>query len=448
MALASWSGGEPSSKRPRIEGTNPSNEAWLAPLLAGGFSMGASALGFAPLAPLAGLLGYGIGKTVKQITGYGDYKVNRNSLLHGNIPQVSNPPLGPNSTCIQYKEYLGDVISSVTAGKFAISKYVLNPSNAQLWEFLAQIACNYEEWRPEGICFIFRSTSADALNSVNTALGTVIMATNYNPYNPDFTTKGEMEAYEFCTAGVPSQDLIHMVECDPHQGAISLFFTNTPQNQGNGDIRFNQLGTFYIATVGCQGTSVNLGELWVTYQISLLKPKLFQSLGLANDMIYIAGIAHDPVATGVIGPVGGTSYSKGTIPFSGWTASEKMYLSQSGSAARVYFPVYAYTTTYMMIIAVTLASGITTGAWTLAVSPGNYPAAYTPVLGAQSFAPQTGLASSTYMAITFYVTVPGGFICNDFTTPSVAMSNAWGGVNITTQIWISQIPNSGASGTF
>jgi len=39
------------------------------------------------------------------------------------------------------------------------------------------------------------------------------------------------------------------------------------------------LGRFSIATLGFQGSSVNCGELHVTYQVRLLKPKLFTTLG-------------------------------------------------------------------------------------------------------------------------------------------------------------------------
>lgn len=54
--------------------------------------------------------------------------------------------------------------------------------------------------------------SADALNSVNTALGQVIMATDYNAANPPFGQKSEMENYEFGQSCKPSESQIHPIE--------------------------------------------------------------------------------------------------------------------------------------------------------------------------------------------------------------------------------------------
>ena len=60
--------------------------------------------------------------------------------------------------------------------------------------------------------FEFRTMSADALNSVNTALGQVIMATDYNAANPPFGQKSEMENYEFGQSCKPSESQIHPIE--------------------------------------------------------------------------------------------------------------------------------------------------------------------------------------------------------------------------------------------
>lgn len=46
------------------------------------------------------------------------------------------------------------------------------------------------------------------------------------------------------------------------------------------DIRMFDLCKFQIATNGLQGTNVNVGELWVTYQVAMIKPKLYAALGL------------------------------------------------------------------------------------------------------------------------------------------------------------------------
>lgn len=227
--------------------------------------------------------GHMLGQGFKDITGYGAYTVRSNSLT--GVPSVGNPTHVPEGALvISHREYVGDVVTSATANTFKINNWGLNVGSSQTWEFLAQIACNYEEFKLQGVLFVFKSTSCDALSSVNTALGSVIMATNYNPYAAAFTSKAEMEGYQYCTAGLPSSDLIHPIECDPFEGAISTFYVQAGQSYAApSDLRFSQPGTFYLATTGFQGTNVNIGELWVTYQVMLLKPKLYASLGYYND---------------------------------------------------------------------------------------------------------------------------------------------------------------------
>jgi hypothetical protein len=63
---------------------------------------------------------------------------------------------------------------------FTNTSFNINPSNALLFPWLSNIAANFSEYRFKNLRFCFNSTSANALNSTNTALGQVIMTTNYN----------------------------------------------------------------------------------------------------------------------------------------------------------------------------------------------------------------------------------------------------------------------------
>lgn len=348
-------------KRTEITGTGKSagqpygKSEWLSPMLSTGFAAGATALGYGALAPAASALGGFLGQKFKDITGFGDYTVRKNTLLHGTVPSVGNPSSVPDGLTISHREYLGDVITSKTANTFSYATFTINPNNPQTWEWLAQIACNYEEWIPEGIIFYFKSTSGSALNSTNTALGTVIMATNYNPYARPFQSKAEMESYEFCTNGPPSSDLMHMIECDPHHGAISTYFisnVNTSSNSSTSqDLRFTTLGTFQLATTGFQGTSVNIGELWVTYQVTLIKPKLYESLGYAMDAIDITGNGF--VASQLINFTGAT-VNCATIPFQVTTAWDYLYFFPTTKNLDIHWPLYGYPIQYVIIYTLTM----------------------------------------------------------------------------------------------
>lgn len=228
--------------------------------------------------PLGAIAGRDFANGFSDIIGLGDYTVRENVLLHEDPLRVHNKSHS-GETVVRHREYLGDVISSATAGKFEIATYAINPGVEQTFPWLAQLAVNFEQYRIEGMLFEFRSMSGDAITSVNTALGSVIMATQYNAANPPFSNKSEMENYEFGTSCKPSATMIHPIECARMQTTIDELYTRSSAVPYGQDPRLYDIGKFSIATVGCQGTSVNLGELWITYQVALLKPKLYTTLG-------------------------------------------------------------------------------------------------------------------------------------------------------------------------
>lgn len=258
---------------------------------------GGAALGglFGPAGSAVGRLA---GSGLASIVGLGDYQIQENVFLHGQLPKIVNDtPSG--GTIIRHCEYIGDVITSANAGAFSLQAFNINPADEGTFPWLAQIAANYEEFQFEGLVFQFRSTSADALNSVNTALGTVIMATNYDVADPAFVSKAEMLNYEYSSSCKPSDSMLHMIECAPKQTVLSRQYTRPRAVPAGTDPRLYDLGKFQIATTGFQGTSVNVGELHATYQVRLLKPKLFAALG--QDINYARHTAFSVSAAAPLG---------------------------------------------------------------------------------------------------------------------------------------------------
>lgn len=429
-------------KRRRIASTSLKGESkWLAPLLGSAASIGATYFGAPQLAPAAYSIGSAIGHKIKQVTGYGDYTIRRNTLA-GSVPQVSNPASGIGMT-ISHREYIGDIVTG-PANSFSLSSIVINPSNQLFSEWLAGIACNFEEWKPEGILFYFKSTSADALNSVNTALGTVVMATQYNPYSTPFNSKADMESYEYSCSGVPSQDIVHMIECDPWQGAISTYFTGSGANTP-GDLRFNQLGTFYIATTGFQGANVNIGELWVTYQFTLLKPKLWSTL--ANQIDY-GSWSNTVDYNSTQGPMGlfynsYTQSDRTNIPFTGVTASGAMHATNpSNYVTRLHMPMYSHPTRYLVTIYTVYANSPSPN-FTIAASNASYPSYTLPTIGVYSLAPGVGVPLVNQAShIEFLCYFPGGALYNSATpsTPWVSIEFTGASGLVHTQVYVVQIP--------
>ncbi|QMW68654.1 capsid protein [Crucivirus-99] len=261
-----------------------------------GHSLGQSAGGY--LGRIAGDAVGGLIEPFSGIAGLGDYHVNRNAILVDPPPVINMDPRG--GVVVRHREYLGDIRTDLnTAGAFNIASYGINPGDERTFPWLSQIACNYEEYDMQGCVFEFRSMSANALNSTNTALGTVIMATQYNAASDPFESKAQMENYQYGCSSKPSENLMHPIECEPRQTVLgNLLYTRGGAIPAGDDPRLFDLGNFSIATQGGQATNVNLGELWVTYQVCLLKPKLYSFLGNDINAYYMtnaAATATDPL---------------------------------------------------------------------------------------------------------------------------------------------------------
>jgi len=223
-------------------------------------------------------VGQGAHALMKTVTGYGDYTVSKNSLVYNYdaVPQFTN---NARCTIVTHREFIKDIRGSVSFDSFTTD---INPANPTCFPWLSSIAENYEEYVIQGLLFEFKTTCAMAVSSTNTAMGTVILATQYNSLSAAFSNKQQMENYEFAQSSVPSMSVVHPVECDPQLTANQgLFYVNSGINAA-GDPRLYNIGKFTIATQGMQAIAT-IGELWVTYKICLLKPKLVGSCNLTDN---------------------------------------------------------------------------------------------------------------------------------------------------------------------
>lgn len=236
---------------------------------------------------LGAYVGHGIGKLFgsgayynssgKYIPSYtGAHKIIKGSGAYYNAPKnvvtnsTSPPSFGSNRTIIRHREFIGNILGSTT---FSINKWNVNPGDETTFPWLSTLATNYEKYRPIGIIFEFKSTSANALNSTNTALGTVMMAPRYNAItSSEPSSKMEMLQIENCVSICPAESAMCGVECAKNYNPLGVLYVRRQL----GDIDNEQMYDFcdfYLATEGMQAVAT-IGELWITYEIELLTPIL------------------------------------------------------------------------------------------------------------------------------------------------------------------------------
>lgn len=243
---------------------------------------------------IGGWLGGKAHSIISKITGLGDYRMHgKGYSANGGPPQFMGTG---RTTTVVHREYICDIFTGGTLGlngtEFDVNYFKINPGDRDTFPWLSLLAQNYEEYRLRGCVFEFKSTSAAALNSTNTALGTVIMATQYDSLDEPFNDKRGMENHEFASSTMPFESVLHAVECKPSLTSISntLYVKNGPLPP-DADIRLYDLGKFAIATVGMQATNTCIGELWISFEVEFLKPKLSDNFTTA-----FAHYTSDPVS--------------------------------------------------------------------------------------------------------------------------------------------------------
>lgn len=223
-------------------------------------------------------------KKFKDWTGLGDYNLVGNSLIAGKNDPGLNIETSGRFTRIRYREYLGEVFTHPTySGAFNITHYRLNPADPRTFPWLSPIALQYEQYKPMGILFEFRSTATTSSNAT-AALGSIIMSTDYNVLDPAYTSKSEMLNAAYSQEARVSNDQIHGIECDPRELQQNVYFSSLvlpTTNQRDYDI-----GNFYVATDG-GGLPANqsVGSLYVHYDFMFMKEQLVGGL-LANHTIW------------------------------------------------------------------------------------------------------------------------------------------------------------------
>lgn len=249
--------------------------------------------------PAGSLVGSALGglahNALHYLTGFGDYQIKKNALMETNDPpRVLNRG---KEFVVRHREYITDIYSSPvnalnSPSPFNIQKFTLQPADFNTFPWLSQISSKFEQYRIEGMIFEYKAMYSDAVVTQNGAIGNIILATEYNAGQPAFPNKIVMENYEFAQSCKPSQSVIHPIECARSQNVLSELYVRSGSVPAGEDIKTYDFGDFYIASVGIPtataNTPINLGELWVSYQISFLKPKIFTSSGSYID----SGWAH------------------------------------------------------------------------------------------------------------------------------------------------------------
>jgi len=225
-------------------------------------------------------IGSSLGGELSKWLGSGDYDLASNSIVEkfastGQVPAMHKQG---QSVIVRHKEYICDITSAANGppSAFAIyNTFPLNPGMSVTFPWLSGIAQQYQEYTFKGLVFHFRSTSGESVAATNTALGTVMLATQYKSTAPAFTSKVQLLNEYFSSDGKPSEDFCHPIECDPKENPFNVQYVRGAAVPTGEDVKTYDLGLLSVATEGMPNSSgTDVGELWVSYEVELRKPLL------------------------------------------------------------------------------------------------------------------------------------------------------------------------------
>jgi len=179
---------------------------------------------------------------------------------------------------IAVREFIMDVTFENTSD-FQTKIFRINPGilslNDTLFPWGSKLAKMFQLYRLEGAILEFNSQCSN-YNTVP-GLGRVVMSTNYDPGAAPFDTMNKCLQSSFATTANPSCSFIHPVECK----GLGIKYTHPDNNlTSTADNRLEDIGVFQISgdgfnwTIPDGSTTQTIGQLWMTYKLSLSRKVL------------------------------------------------------------------------------------------------------------------------------------------------------------------------------
>lgn len=223
-------------------------------------------------------------------------------IAQGRVSSVKSPSInslggkGDARIRVRHKEYIADVVSTTASG-FTTTKFSVNPGLISTFPWLAKMASNYESYEFNALCFHYEPTCP------STNSGSVILAMDYDAADPAPATKTEAMSMHSRSRASPWQECHMLSDLKDLKKFGTQRYNRNEVLAPNLDIKTYDVGNLFVsvdkATVG------TLGELHVSYDVSLMTPQLPDFTGYSAKVVSGAPAISDtqiwgdnPVVTG------------------------------------------------------------------------------------------------------------------------------------------------------
>jgi len=228
-----------------------------------------------------GKAGTALGAGISRVAGFGDYTVMDNTMSRGGYSSIDVPTFGGSGSSevrVTHREFVKTISVPSDGSKFQNFTMDVNPSNEAMFPWLSRIAKNYQQYKINGMVVTFKSMTSEYTSAG--ALGTVGIATNYNVNDLPYPDLVSFENSQFAVVNKPSLNIVHAIECKEFaRNGLQLYVRDAKSESAQvSDPRFYDFAKVQIMTEGLpQEANSTLGQLWVSYDITLLKPVVSRS---------------------------------------------------------------------------------------------------------------------------------------------------------------------------
>jgi len=229
---------------------------------------------------LGGWLGSAAESLLGSVIGVGDYTdieppfpLVNNSVMGIQTAAVSQVPrMHKNDETIRvcHREYIGDVGMTILPSNVPIG---FNPTSNVMFPWLSSIVSNYQQYKVLGAVIEYKPLASFTTGS-SAGMGSVSISVQYDVYEPEPTTKSMINNTMFAVSGRPCDALMCPIECDPTQTPNQPLYIGPPI--GAPDDHFYSFARVNVFTQGAATVYGGAGELWITYDILLLKPVMLR----------------------------------------------------------------------------------------------------------------------------------------------------------------------------
>lgn len=242
---------------------------------------------------------------------------------------------------VTHQEY---VRNFSTATSFSAQSFYINPGLQSLFPWLSGVAAQYTQYDFKKLQFLLKSTSANALNSTNTALGVHGLCVIKDTMQPDPTSKVECESFQGAVSAAPSKSLIMNVNVNNRQNVLGPKYVITGNTSTDSDSRLYHEGKLVYFADSAQAAS-DSSELWVSYTVTLRDPRILSSVMAYNNNTSLFRVTA-PTVSNLFGTLGSSAYyndnsqmsvtftSSNTLTFPSWvqTGDYLIVVGTEGSA--------------------------------------------------------------------------------------------------------------------